>query len=94
MQWETQAAIADTIVAKGGDYLLALKANWPATFAEVERFFADPAKDMLQTLVGPIDNDHGRLEIRRHTVCHVVDLAVLDRRIRANVLPASGHDPA
>ena len=30
----TQAAIANTIVAKGGDYLLALKANWPATVAE------------------------------------------------------------
>jgi predicted transposase YbfD/YdcC len=61
-------------------YLLALKANWPATFAEVERFFADPAKDMLQTLVETIDNDHGRLEIRRHTVCHVVDWLFSDRR--------------
>jgi predicted transposase YbfD/YdcC len=76
----TQAAIANTIVAKGGDYLLALKANWPATFAEVERFFADPSKDMLQTLVETIDNDHGRLEIRRHTVCHVVDWLFSDRR--------------
>jgi predicted transposase YbfD/YdcC len=76
----TQAAIANTIVAKGGDYLLALKANWPATVAEVERFFADPSKDMLQTLVETIDNDHGRLEIRRHTVCHVVDWLFSDRR--------------
>jgi predicted transposase YbfD/YdcC len=76
----TQAAIANTIVAKGGDYLLALKANWPATFAEVERFFTDPAKDMLQTRVETIDNDHGRLEIRRHTVCHVVDWLFSDRR--------------
>lgn len=76
----TQAAIADAIVAKGGDYLLALKANWPATFADVERFFADPSKDMLQTPVETIDNDHGRLESRRHTVCHVVDWLVSDRR--------------
>jgi len=35
---------------------------------------------MLQTLVETIDNDHGRLEIRRHTVCHVVDWLFSDRR--------------
>src|SRR3546814_11376056 len=38
----TQAAIAETIVARGGDYLLALKGNRPALFADVVAFFADP----------------------------------------------------
>src|SRR3546814_4775078 len=33
----TQAAIAETIVARGGDYLLALKGNRPALFADVDR---------------------------------------------------------
>jgi hypothetical protein len=32
--------IAATIRGKGADYLLALKDNWPALSAEVERFFA------------------------------------------------------
>ena len=43
-----QTEIAETIVERGGDYLLALKANRPATFAEVERFFADPPAELLQ----------------------------------------------
>lgn len=76
----TQAAIAEAIVAKGGDYLLALKANWPATFTDIERFFAEPPQNMLQTPVETIDNDHGRLEGRRHTVCHTVDWLFSDRR--------------
>ena len=76
----TQTAIADVIVAKGGDYLLALKPNWPATFAEIERLFADPPPNMLQTPVETIDNDHGRLESRHHTVCHSVDWLFSDRR--------------
>jgi predicted transposase YbfD/YdcC len=76
----TQAAIAEAVVARGGDYLLALKANWPATFADVERFFAEPQADLLQTPVETVDNDHGRLENRRHTVCHTVDWLFSDRR--------------
>jgi predicted transposase YbfD/YdcC len=76
----TQAAIADLIVAKGGDYLLALKANWPATFADIECFFADPPADLVQTPFETVDNDHGRLERRRHTVCHSVDWLFSDRR--------------
>lgn len=38
----TQAGIAETIVRRGGDYLLALKGNRPATHADVARFFEDP----------------------------------------------------
>ncbi|MEP6568095.1 MAG: ISAs1 family transposase [Mesorhizobium sp.] len=76
----TQAAIAEAVVAKGGDYLLALKANWPATFADVERFFAEPPADLPRAPSETIDNDHGRLEGRRHTVCHTVDWLFSDRR--------------
>jgi predicted transposase YbfD/YdcC len=67
----TQSAIAATIRAHGGDYLLALKANRPALLAEVEAFFADPPPGMVlrHETVG---KDHGRLEIRRHAVCHDV----------------------
>jgi hypothetical protein len=38
----TQKEIARTIIDGGGDYVLALKENWPATYAEVEKVFADP----------------------------------------------------
>ncbi len=38
----TQKEIAQTIIDGGGDYVLALKENWPATYAEVETVFADP----------------------------------------------------
>ena len=76
----TQTAIAETIVRRGGDYLLALKANRPATHADVVRFFADPPKAMVETDVLAIENDHGRLEQRRHTVCHDVDWLWSDRR--------------
>jgi predicted transposase YbfD/YdcC len=74
-----QAAIARAIRAKGADYLLCLKDNWPALCAEVGRFFADadPASlDRHET----IDGDHGRIEVRRHAVCHSIEWLTSDRR--------------
>jgi predicted transposase YbfD/YdcC len=74
----TQSAIAATIRARGGDDLLALKANRPALLAEVEAFFADPPPGTVlrhETL----EKDHGRLEIRRHAVSHDVAWLLPDR---------------
>ena len=74
-----QTKIAEAIRDRGADYLLALKDNWPALAAEVERFFAAAAPAALgahQTT----DGDHGRIEIRRHAVCHDVQWLVSDRR--------------
>jgi predicted transposase YbfD/YdcC len=76
----TQARIAETIVRRGGDYLLALKGNWPATFSEVECFFADPPEGMLQDSFETVDSDHGRLEIRRYSTCHEVEWLFSERR--------------
>lgn len=76
----TQSVIADTIVSRGGDYLLALKGNWPATHQDVVRFFADPPDGMLEKAFETVDKDHGRLEIRRHLVCHRIDWMLSDRR--------------
>lgn len=76
----TQSTIAETIVRRGGDYLLALKANRPATYDDVARFFADPPTDMIETDTAVVENDHGRIEQRRHTVCHEVDWLTSDRR--------------
>jgi predicted transposase YbfD/YdcC len=74
-----QTDIAKAIRDKGADYLLCLKDNWPALSAEVERFFgdADPVKlDRHETA----DGDHGRIELRRHYVCHDIDWLISDRR--------------
>lgn len=74
-----QTDIAKAVRDKGADYLFALKDNWPALVAEVERFFADadPATlDRHETT----DGDHGRIEVRRHAVCHHIDWLTSDRR--------------
>ena len=76
----TQAAIAETIVARGGDYLLALKGNRPALFADVVAFFADPPTDMTLSAHTTTDADHGRIEERRHSVCHNTQWLFSDRR--------------
>jgi len=74
-----QTKIAEAIRGKGADYLLALKDNWPALSAETERFFADADPAILDRHQST-DNDHGRLESRRHAVCHDVDWLASDRR--------------
>ena len=75
----TQGAIAEAIRGHGGDYLLALKANRPAMLTDVQAFFADPPPGTVlrhETL----GKDHGRIETRRHAVCHDVAWLVSDRR--------------
>src|SRR5215218_3403905 len=79
-----QVEIARTILECGGDYLLALKANRPATFKDVEAFFADPPSDGIETST-TTDGDHGRIEVRRHTVCHDVAWLFSDRRYPGEV---------
>ncbi len=79
-----QSEIARTLLERGGDYLLALKANRPATFKDVEAFFADPPPGALDTCE-TTDSDHGRIETRRHTVCHDVAWLFSDRRYPGEV---------
>ena len=73
-----QSAIAEAVVAKGADYLLALKGNQLSLSGEVELFFADPSRcsEPYQT----VEADHGRIETRRHFVSHDVDWFVTGRR--------------
>ncbi len=74
-----QTKIAEKIIERGGDYLLAVKDNQPSLHDEVPRYFEDPAKariDRLETT----DGDHGRIEVRRHAVSHDVDWLITDRR--------------
>jgi predicted transposase YbfD/YdcC len=80
----TQTEIAATILERGGDYLLALKANRPATLKDVEDFFADPPPDAPDTFEAT-DGGHGRIESRRHAVCHDVAWLFSDRRYPGEV---------
>ena len=75
----TQVKIAEIIVQRGGDYLLALKENRPVLYADVETFFADPAAEDCESFE-TTDADHGRIEQRRHVVCHHVEWLFSDRR--------------
>ena len=76
----TQAQIAQTILDGGGDYVLALKQNRPATFTEVEALFAAPPPSLAIATHQTIDGGHGRIETRSHSVCHDVRWLFSDRR--------------
>ncbi len=63
-----QTAIAEQIVQRGGQYVLALKGNQPTMLAEVQALFAD-ARSALQpgygmTRATTVEKDHGRIELR------------------------------
>jgi predicted transposase YbfD/YdcC len=75
----TQGAIAEAIQARGGDYLPALQENRPATFGEVAAFFAGPPPGAVESCT-TADGEHGRIEVRRHTVRHEVGRLLSDRR--------------
>jgi len=76
----TQVDIAQAIRDGGGNYLLALKANHPLIFKDVETFFAAPPSDMIVDTHETTDGEHGRIEVRRHAVCHAVGWLFSDRR--------------
>lgn len=67
-----QVAIAEQIVAQGGDYVLACKGNQPQLMRDVERIFAEPIEeDHLDRCI--ITNDgHGRQERREYRSCDQV----------------------
>ena len=74
-----QRDIARAIRARGADYLLALKDNWP-TLAQDVRLFFDTAPASTFERHQTTDGDHGRIEVRRHWVTHDVAWLTTDRR--------------
>lgn len=76
----TQVDIAQAILEGGGNYLLALKANHPLVFKDIETFFAAPPPDLIVDTHETTDGEHGRIEVRRHAVCHDVAWLFSDRR--------------
>ena len=66
-----QSSIAAAIVDQGGDYLLATKDNQKTAHAEIKLYF-DTAPMGETEVEESVEKNHGRLEIRRHTVSHHV----------------------
>lgn len=74
-----QTKIAQAVLDRGADYLLALKDNQRSLADEVEMFFEAPAARCDEAFE-TVDADHGRIETRRHWVSHDVDWLTTDRR--------------
>lgn len=74
-----QGETARLITERRGRWLFTLKDNRPAQRAEVAAWFADPDNrpdgEHITT-----DAEHGRIEHRRHAVCHDVGWLLSDRR--------------
>lgn len=72
-----QREIAQKIIDKKADYVLALKGNQGSLRADVEVFAAEQkARNFADTTISQdttIDGDHGRIETRTTTVIHDVD---------------------
>ena len=64
-----QTRIAQAILDRGGDYLLAVKDNQPSLHDEIRRYLDDPAAT-IRSRSETTDGDHGRIEVRGHRVSH------------------------
>jgi predicted transposase YbfD/YdcC len=70
--------IAQSILDAGADYLLAVKDNQPTLHADIRSYFdTAPAGECERTET--LGKEHGRLEIRTHTVSHNVAWIASDR---------------
>jgi len=69
-----QSNIAQSILDAETDYLLAVKDNQPALLKISQKLFETaPSGEVEQ--VETLSKDHGRIEVRTHTVSHVIDWA-------------------
>lgn len=67
-----QVAIADQIVAQGGDYVLACKGNQPQLARDIERIFAEPIEEDHLDRCTSTNDGHGRQERREYRSCDQV----------------------
>lgn len=67
-----QTAIAQTIIERGADYVLALKGNQGTLYDAVRTYFAELERDggppVPHEVKRTVDGEHGRIEIRRYRV--------------------------
>ncbi len=74
-----QTKIAQTILDRGDDCLLAAKDSQPSLQDEIRRYLDDPAT-IIHSRFETTDGDHGRGKLRRHWVSHDVDWLTTARR--------------
>ena len=72
------ANVAQSILDAGADYLLAVKDNQPTLHADIKSYFDTAPCGELERHE-TLGKEHGRLEIRAHTVSHRVDWIDSDR---------------
>jgi len=80
----TQKAIAEQIIAGGGDYVLSLKGNQGNLHEDVEQLFNWAQQQAFQNIehefCQTLDGAHGRIEIRRHWLLaeteHLIDASL------------------
>ena len=70
--------IAQSVLDAKADYLLAVKDNQPTLHADIKSYFETAPSDEVEQ-VETVGKDHGRIEVRNHTVSHVVDWIASDR---------------
>ena len=69
-----QRAAAETVTARGGDYVLALKGSQETLHDDVRLHPADPENAEKILRFKDLDKDRGRIEIREAAVCHDIDM--------------------
>jgi predicted transposase YbfD/YdcC len=70
--------IAQSILDAKADYLLAVKDNQPTLHADIKSYFETaPSGEVEQ--VETVGKDHGRFEVRMHTVSRIVDWYIPER---------------
>lgn len=74
-----QRQTAQTIIDRGADYVLALKANQPDLLEDVRLLLDDPAAPPDE-VAETVDGDHGRIETRRAAVLSDVDFLCRDHK--------------
>jgi predicted transposase YbfD/YdcC len=70
--------IAQSILDAEADYLLAVKDNQPTLHADIESYF-ETAPSAEVEKVETLGKEHGRFEIRNHSVSHEVDWYAAER---------------
>jgi predicted transposase YbfD/YdcC len=70
--------IAQSILDAEADYLLAVKDNQPTLHADIKNYFETAPSDEVARFE-TLGKDHGRFELRAHTLSHVVDWIGSDR---------------
>ena len=68
-----QRGTAAAIVAKGGDYALALKGNQGTLHADVAEYLDNPPESAELLSHQQVGKGHGRVEKRTATICHNVE---------------------